>query len=208
MRAEIRDLIVIALLANGEGDGKTVARRRKRAGGVRRVSARRIFEAVEIEDEVSGFVESIGGKRSVEKTARAVGSRSAGGVAEDEEKFGDSGIFEDGFEAERFSVESKFGGSWYRLIVIGADESGKRDGFWRGIGNPLGGDAIRAVGRIQLESVKTDDAGRMRILDAQGEAGFAADDVHVESADREMRGDFVVVGFGAESLRLRGSSRN
>jgi hypothetical protein len=44
----------------------------------------------------------------------------------------------------------------------------------------------------------------MGILDAQSEARFAADDVHVESADGEMRRDLVVVGFGAERLRLRG----
>src|ERR1700687_2962772 len=47
----------------------------------------------------------------------------------------------------------------------------------------------------------------MRILDAKSEAGFAPDDVHVKSADGEMRGNFVVVCLGAKRLRLRRRTR-
>lgn len=44
----------------------------------------------------------------------------------------------------------------------------------------------------------------MGILDSKSETCLAPDDVHVESADREMGRNFVVVCFGAEGLRFCG----
>ena len=46
----------------------------------------------------------------------------------------------------------------------------------------------------------------MRILDAKGEARFAADDVHVEIADGETGGNFIFVSFRPQGLRFRRSS--
>ncbi len=71
---------MIALLADGKGDGKAVARRREGAGGIGSVGARRILEAIEIEDQLARFVEPVGGETGVKKAASAVGSRRAGGV--------------------------------------------------------------------------------------------------------------------------------
>ena len=56
------------------------------------------------------------------------------------------------------------------------------------------------IGLVPFESVETRDGGRMRILDAKGEARFAANYVHVESADGEVRRKLVFVRFGAQSL--------
>jgi hypothetical protein len=44
----------------------------------------------------------------------------------------------------------------------------------------------------------------MRILDAKSEARLAANHVHVESADGEMRRNFIVVCFGSQGLRFCG----
>jgi hypothetical protein len=201
-RKKEKGLVVIALLADRKGNKEPVAGWRKRARGKRSVGARRIFETIEIEDEFAGLVEAICGEAGVKETAGAVSGRGAGGVAEDKEKLGDRGIFQDRLEVKCFSGENEFGSARDGLIVARADERGERDGFGRGVGNPFGGDAIGGVRRIQLESVESDDARRMGILDAQREPGFATDDVHVERADGEMRRNFVIVGFSAERLLL------
>src|SRR6266849_3266559 len=196
---------MVALLAGGKRDGKTVARRRERAGRVGSVGARWIFKAIEIKHELAGVVEAVGGKAGIEKTAGAVCGGRAGRVAKNEEKYCDGGIFEDGLEPKCFSRESEFRGAGNGLIVAGADESGECDGFVRGIGNPFSGDAIDRVRRVPVETVKAGDGGRMRILDAKSETGFAADHVHVESADGEMGRNFIVVRFGSQGLRFCGS---
>src|SRR5205814_602508 len=46
-----RSSVVVALLPDGKRDGKPVARWRERAGRVRSVGARRVFQAIEIEHE-------------------------------------------------------------------------------------------------------------------------------------------------------------
>src|SRR5712692_7706405 len=196
---------MVALLAGGKRDGKTVARRRERAGRVGSVGARWIFKAIEIEHELAGVVEAVGGKAGIEKTAGAVCGGGAGRVAKNEEKYCDGGIFEDGLEPKCFSRESEFRETGNGLIVAGADESGECDGFVRGIGDPFGGQTISGVGRVPLEAAETGDGGRMRILDAKSEARLAPDHVHVESADGEMRGNFIVVRFRPQGLRFCGS---
>src|SRR6266478_3955638 len=102
---------------------------------------------------------------------------------------------------KEIEIKHEFAG----LIVAGADESGEGDGFTRGKGNPFGGDAIDGVRRVPMETVKAGDGGRMRILDAKSEARLPADHVDVESADGEMRGNFIVVRFGSQGLRFCGS---
>ena len=196
--------IVIALLADGKRDGKPVALRRERAGRVGSVGTRGIFKAIEIEYELAGFIEAVGGEAGIEEAAGTVSGRSTGRVAKNEEKLCDGGIFEDGFKPKFFPSESEFRGTGDGLIVAGADESVEGDGLVRGIGNPSGGHAIGGVGRVPLEIVETGDGGRMRILDAKSEAGLAADHVHVESADGEMGGSFIVVRFGSQGLRFCG----
>src|ERR1700674_5657424 len=54
--------VVITLFSHGEGNRKAIAPRRKRARGERCVRAGRIFKMVEVEDEVTGFIEAICGK--------------------------------------------------------------------------------------------------------------------------------------------------
>src|SRR5258708_18577592 len=132
--------IVIALLADGKGDGNAVARRRERAGGKGSVGARRVFEAIEIENQLARFFEAVGGKTGVKKAAGAVRGRGTGDVAKNEEEFGHGGIFEDGLEAECFSGGSEFSGAWDWLIVIGADGCSERGDLGRGIRDPFGGD--------------------------------------------------------------------
>src|SRR5712692_686656 len=200
-----RRSVVIAPLADGKRDWKPVARRRERAGRVGSVGARWIFKAIEIEHEFAGLVEAVGRKAGIEKTAGAVSGGGAGCVAKNEEKFCDRGIFEDGLKPKCFSRKSEFRGAGNGLIVAGADESGEGDGFTRGKGNPFGSDAIDGVRRVPMETVKAGDGGRMRILDAKSEARLAADHVDVESADGEMRGNFIVVRFGSQGLRFCGS---
>jgi len=194
--------VVIALLADRKRDGEPVALRRERAGRVGSVGTRGIFKAVEIEHELAGFIEAVGGEAGIEKAAGTVSCRSTGRIAQNEEKLCDGGIFEDGLKPKCFSSESEFRGTGNGLIVGGADESGECDGLVRGIGNPPGGHTISGVGRVPLEFAETDDGGRMRILDAKSEAGLAADHVHVESADGEVGGNFIVVRFGSQRLRF------
>src|SRR6266446_5765837 len=57
-----RRLFMIAFFADGERNGETIAGRRERASGKRCVCAGRIFHAIEIENELAGFVEAVGGK--------------------------------------------------------------------------------------------------------------------------------------------------
>jgi hypothetical protein len=56
---------------------------------------------VEIEDDLAGFLETIGGQAGVEKAASLVRGRPAGRIAKNEEKFWLGWIFEDRFEAIR-----------------------------------------------------------------------------------------------------------
>src|SRR5258708_11022113 len=97
----ILNLIVVAPFSNGERNRQTIAPRRKRTSGERRIRAGWIFEMVEIEDELAGFVETIGGKAGVEKTAGGVSGCGAGSVTKNEEKFWLGRVFEDRFEARR-----------------------------------------------------------------------------------------------------------
>ncbi len=200
--------IVIALLADGKGDGKAVAGRGERAGGKGSVGARRILEAIEIEDQLARFFEAVGGKTGVKKAAGAVRGRGTGDVAKNEEEFGHGGIFEDGLEAECFSGESEFSGAWDWLIVIGADECSESDDLGRGIGDPFGGDAVSCVWRIPFQPVKTGDGRRMRIFDAESKAILAADDVQIQGADCQMWRHLVFVSFGVKRLRLRRRAGN
>lgn len=160
---------------------------------------------IEIEHELAGFIEAVGGETGIEKSAGTVSGGDAGRVAKNEEKLGDGGIFEDRLNPEYFSREREFRGTGNGLIVAGADESGECDGLERRIGNPFGGHTISGVGRVPLESVETNDGGRTRILDTKSEARLAADHIHVESADGEMKGNFIVVRFGSQGLRFCGS---
>src|SRR5712692_8042709 len=168
---------MVALLAYGKREGKAVAGRRERACRVGSVGARRIFKAIEIEHELAGFIEAVGGEAGIEKAAGTVSCRSTGRIAKNEEQLCDDGIFEDGLKPKCFSSESEFRGTGNGLIVGGADESGESDGLVRGIGNPSGGHTIGGVGRVPLEFAETHDGGRMRILDPKSEAGLAADHV-------------------------------
>ncbi len=199
---------MIALLADGQRDGKPVARRRERARRIGSVGARRIFQAIEIEHKLAGLSEPVSGKTGVEKPTSPVSSCGAGLVAKDEEEFCDSGIFKNGFQPKGFSRQSEFRGARNGLVVAGANKSGERDGLVRRIRNPSGDDPKSEIGPVPLESVETGDGGRMRILDAKSEARLAANYIQVESADGEMGREFIFVRFGSQSLRSCGSPRD
>lgn len=64
---------MIALLAGGQGDGQAIPLRGERAGGKGSVGAWRIFEVVEIEDELAGLLNAVGWETGVEKAAGAIG---------------------------------------------------------------------------------------------------------------------------------------
>jgi len=85
-----------------------------------------------------------------------------------------------------------------RLGIAGADEGGERDGFPRHEGNPFAGEAVGRVGRIPIETVKMQQCGRVGVLDAQSETIFAADDVHVERANGQVRVESVGISVGAQ----------
>ena len=64
---------MVALLAYRQWNWQAVARGRERAGGKGCVRTRRIFEAIEVEDQFTGFVEAIRWEAGVKKTACLVG---------------------------------------------------------------------------------------------------------------------------------------
>jgi hypothetical protein len=124
---------VIALLADRQRDGKAVARRREWAGRVRSVGARRIFQAIEIEHQLAGLIEAVGGEAGIEKSAGTVSGRGAGRVAKYEEEFCNGRIFKDGLQPKSFFSKREFRGAGNGLIVAGADEGGESDRLLRGI---------------------------------------------------------------------------
>ena len=97
---------MIALFAHRKSNRQAVSRRRKWTRGIRRVGAGRIFEAIEIEDQLAGFVEAVAGEAGIEEATGAVGGRGAGGVAENKEQLGHRGIFQDRLEAKGFPREN------------------------------------------------------------------------------------------------------
>src|SRR5260370_3382107 len=196
-------LLMVALLADGERNGKAVLFWRKRAGGERGVGAGEMFAGIEIEEEFSGVVEPVIGEAGVEEAGGGVGLGGAGGVAQNEEKLFDGGIFENGVEAIGFSVEGKFGGAGNLRGIAGADQRGDGEGFLRRVGNPMRLDTVMRAGRIPLQAMKTGEGGGLCVLDAQGEALAALDDVEIQRADGHARIIFVAVGIDVQGLRLR-----
>jgi hypothetical protein len=61
----LADSVMVALFANGEGNGQAIARRWQRTSSIGRVGAGRIFEMVEIQHELAGLVESVRRKARV-----------------------------------------------------------------------------------------------------------------------------------------------
>src|SRR5260370_2856843 len=175
-------LLMVALLADGERNGEAVLLGRKGAGGERGVGAGWSFEAIEIEEEFSGVGEPVIREAGVEEAASAVGLGCDGGVAQDKEEFFDGGIFENGIEAIGFGVEGKFRGTGNLRRVASADQRGDGEGFLRRVGDPTRLDAIMRAGGIPLEAVKAGEGGGLCVLDAQGEALAALDDVEIERA--------------------------
>src|SRR5579864_9003812 len=195
---------MVALLAYGEGNGEAILLWRERASSEWGVGAGRIFETIEIENEVAWVVEAMIGEGGVEKAAGAVGFRGAGSVAEDKEKLFDGGVLENGIEAIRFGAKGKFRGARNLRGVTGTDQRGDCEGPWRRVGSPVRADAVVCVGRIPLQAVKAGEGRGFCVLDAQGEAIAALDDIEIQGADGHARIIFVVVGIDAQSLRLHG----
>src|SRR5260370_8264736 len=131
-----RPSIVIALLADGKRDGKPVALRRERAGRVGSVSTRGVFKAIEIEHELAGFIEAVGGEAGIEKAAGAVSGRGTGRVAKNEEKLCDGGVLEDGVKPKCFSPKTEFRGAGHVLIVGAAEDRDQGVGLFRGMPPP------------------------------------------------------------------------
>src|SRR4029077_12996952 len=74
-------LFVIAQFADREGNLEAILPRRQRAGGVGRVGARWIFQAIEIEHQFAGLVQAVCWESGVEKAARPICGGRAGCVA-------------------------------------------------------------------------------------------------------------------------------
>src|SRR5260370_3974391 len=195
-------LLMVALLADGERNGKGVLCWRKGAGGERGVGAGGIFEAIEIEDQCAGVVEPVIGEGGVEEAAGGVGLGGAGGVAQNEEKLFDGGIFENGVEAIGFSVERKFGGAGNLRGIAGADQRGDGEGFLRRVGDPTRLNAIVCVWRRPPEAVKAGEGGGLCVFNAQGEALAALDDVEIQRADGHARILFVLISIDMQRFRL------
>jgi hypothetical protein len=199
---------VVALFADWEGHGQAIAWWRERAGGKGRVSARRIFQVVEVEDKLAGFLKAVRGEPGVEKAASRVSRGCAGGVAEDEKESGFLGILQDRLDAIGLPSKRKFGSPRNGLIVVRSDKGGEPDSFLRKVRDPAGGDAIAGVGREPFEAVEADKRRRMSVLDAQREPVFAVHHVHVERPDGEVGVIFVAIRIGAERLRFRRGARD
>src|SRR5216683_3720798 len=193
-------LLMVALLADGERNGKAVLFWRKRAGGERGVGAGGIFEAIEIEEEFAGVVEPVIGEAGGEEAAGGVGLGGAGGVAQDEEKLFNGGIFENGVKAIGFCVEGKFGGAGNLRGIAGADQRGDGEGFLRRVRNPMRLDAVMRAGRIPLQAMKAGEGRGLCVLDAQGEALAALNDIEIQRADGHARIIFVVIGIDMQGL--------
>src|SRR5260370_1424478 len=106
-------LLMVALLADGERNGKAVLFWRKRAGGERGVGAGGIFEAIEIEEEFSGMVEPVIGEAGVEEAA---GGGGLGGLDDVEIQRADGhariifvavGIDVQGLRLRRLAIDEK-----------------------------------------------------------------------------------------------------
>src|SRR5467141_349391 len=67
-----RPSIVITLLADGKRDGEPVALRRERAGRVGSVGTGGVLKTIEIEHELAGFIEAVGGEAGIQKAAGTV----------------------------------------------------------------------------------------------------------------------------------------
>ena len=70
----------VLLLADRERYCQPVLFGRQRAGGVSGVGAGRVLQAVEVEREMTGLVESVVGEIGVEEAGGSVAGGSAGGV--------------------------------------------------------------------------------------------------------------------------------
>jgi hypothetical protein len=90
---------VVTFLTDRKRNGQAISRWRQRASSIGRVGARRVLEAVEVEDEIARLLETSIGVARVEKTASAICRRPTGGIAKNEKQFCPGGIFENWLEA-------------------------------------------------------------------------------------------------------------
>src|SRR5208283_2343871 len=102
----------------------------------------RVYEAIEVEPQISGVVDAVVGQAGVEKTSGAVGGGFAGGVAQDEKEVGGLGVFEDGLKTIGLSIEGELGGTGGGHVSGGAKDGGNIERLGRRVGNPTGANAI------------------------------------------------------------------
>src|SRR3984885_16282870 len=115
-------------------------------------------------------------KFGIQETSRAIGRSLAGGVAHDEEKIGGFRIFENGLEAQDFSIHCKFGDAGGGHVCGGAEHGWNVEHFWWIVGNPVRMHAIICVRVIPAQSVETGAGSSWQVLDAQCVAVVAMDD--------------------------------
>ena len=94
---------MVALFAHRKGNRQAIARRWERASRIGSVRTGRILQMIEIEHKLAGFIEPVRRKARVQKAARSVRRRGAGGVAQNEEKFRGGIVFHDGLKLVGFS---------------------------------------------------------------------------------------------------------
>src|SRR5215470_17201296 len=115
---------MVTLFADRKRNRQAVARRWKRAGGVRRIGAWRILEMIEIEHQFPGLIEAVGREGSVQEAARLIRCAGTRCVAKNEKEFGLVGILKHRLETIGSAVEGEFCSTGNRLLDGCANQSG------------------------------------------------------------------------------------
>src|SRR5580704_14810779 len=128
---------VVTLFPDRQSDGQPVLRRRQGARGKRRISTRRVFQAVQIEPKLARLVDALARQNGVKKPASLVSRCGTRGVAENKKKLRRSGIFENRLQPVGFALQNKFRSPRNRLRIRRSRQRRQRDRLRRMVRNPI-----------------------------------------------------------------------
>ncbi len=189
--------VVVALFTRRNSDVEAVLLGWQRAGREGRVDTWRILDAVEVEHDSAGLVETVAGQRRVEEAAGLIRGGGARGVAEDEEELLFGRIFDDRLKPQSLAVERELGDAGRSLVADLSEDVGDGQGMRRVRRNPLCRDDKAWIGRIPIQTVKVSSCGSLRIFDAEIEAVAALDHDHQEAVVTKLRRMVLIEGeFG------------
>src|SRR6267154_3762999 len=117
-------LLMVALLSDRQRYWEPVLFRRQRAGGIRSVCARRIFQAVEIEYQLARFVEPLVRESRIQKPASSIGLGSAGRIPQHEKQLCRRWILENRVQLVDLAMQCKFRAAGDLRRIAGADQGG------------------------------------------------------------------------------------